>query len=596
MRPDRWLTQCSTICILWACLVIILPLASVYAQAATCICDLTSNLCDPNCCCDPDCSSAARASYFRGECLPESGLVSEVPVGGASAGSVCHASAALNNVAAVLSQGGDQCVSVREGSVRKFALPSPSTYTTAGTFQNIFQQAPYSYSSTASTPQSLPRTAYKYGDIIQVAFPGPPALRTALRLPVARISSLCEDTSPARFLKAQNSACARALNSNGTQCTAGTAFDYRYYSALSVIANPVNGSTVAIGATCVNAAGATITCANPTFNPVTQNCDNAVSLISYVITYAVSSPEVTTIVDIKMQATLSSQDARTGSIEQRFTATFALVSLSGGTTPAVRSGNSGYVFGRPVLAGTRSGGTISVQASGLSIPQNIYDAGTGRITCGSPTNPAARLPVTFGTNVATGCTLHLALADLAAGCTALATTIYNIQTQSLMGISHVGRTGSSGSALDDWLTVINALPVGTPVSSADDSSCSNLLTNVNIEFLIADVGISTSPQPNIIGARFRPTLGSFSWSCANVIDCLSSTQPFHIASTVTFLYVRGPPEMVLPPPPQLVKGLPDDIFYPFQIASYGLRSRPACTISWFIGSTALAIVSILWAL
>ncbi|ORX47803.1 hypothetical protein BCR32DRAFT_251864 [Anaeromyces robustus] len=35
-----------------------------------CICDLTRNKCDINCCCDPDCTSEMKY-FFTGECLPE---------------------------------------------------------------------------------------------------------------------------------------------------------------------------------------------------------------------------------------------------------------------------------------------------------------------------------------------------------------------------------------------------------------------------------------------------------------------------------------------------------------------------------------------
>jgi len=35
-----------------------------------CICDVTYNKCDVNCCCDPDCTGEKKY-YFMGECLPE---------------------------------------------------------------------------------------------------------------------------------------------------------------------------------------------------------------------------------------------------------------------------------------------------------------------------------------------------------------------------------------------------------------------------------------------------------------------------------------------------------------------------------------------
>ena len=36
-----------------------------HRDVATCVCDVTANLCDYLCCCDPDCSTEERVEWYK---------------------------------------------------------------------------------------------------------------------------------------------------------------------------------------------------------------------------------------------------------------------------------------------------------------------------------------------------------------------------------------------------------------------------------------------------------------------------------------------------------------------------------------------------
>ncbi|TPX69088.1 hypothetical protein SpCBS45565_g02726 [Spizellomyces sp. 'palustris'] len=489
---------------------------NVIAAQDSCICDQTANLCDPNCCCDPDCTTADRDAYFVGGCLPETGAIAEA---GAAAEPFCSQFlVAVNDPSQLVdrSDSGALCIAIDNSPVEGFSYPNPQTYTNTAAFQEIFQRVPFTYQQTSTDAESaLSVTPYKYGDSIQVQYGGSPVLNAPMPMPSALVNDFCDDSNSAKFLVAQSTTCARPMGS--AQCSAATPFDAAYYTRYTVITDPANsGTTVPITPLCYDAStSASIAC---TLVPSYSSglCLNGVTEVQYNVVYEVAGSAVIRTVEAKIM--IGTIDANQTSALQRFAVTFS-TPTSATTPPVARSGNPGYIIGRPVL-------------------------------------------------------------------------------ETLRTVTHVGRMGNAdGTDLGDWIEVLGTVPTVTSLAAqtVGGTTCSNLLTSIFIDFLIADTGTTTSPQPSIIGARYRYTTGSFTYRCINPSDCLpatlslgSATQPFRISSAVSFVYVRQQPEMVVPAPSRLVKPLPDDVFYPFHIPSSAASTKSVGLSVWMLCLTGIA--------
>jgi hypothetical protein len=140
----------------------------------------------------------------------------------------------------------------------------------------------------------------------------------------------------------------------------------------------------------------------------------------------------------------------------------------------------------------------------------------------------------------------------------------------------------------DWIPIINEIPsqirAGSSSRLVGTNTCSDLLTEFNVQILYTAYGISTNPQLGIVGLRFSYVSGSFSWRCEENNDCIDPNvftgaasdnnniglkpKPYNLRSSVTFKRVSsGGPSPYTPPPPRIYAVLPDDIWYPFNIPS-----------------------------
>lgn len=94
---------------------------------------------------------------------------------------------------------------------------------------------------------------------------------------------------------------------------------------------------------------------------------------------------------------------------------------------------------------------------GITLIKESYDRETNTLRCTSSTaDYGNRVPVNFGEDIVSTCTLYLTLADLAAGCTALRKKIFDLQTLTAKNIKYIGKFGNSSvDNLYDWVKVIS---------------------------------------------------------------------------------------------------------------------------------------------
>lgn len=161
-----------------------------------------------------------------------------------------------------------------------------------------------------------------------------------------------------------------------------------------------------------------------------------------------------------------------------FQQVFAIVlnEKAGATNIWSRSGNPGYLFGKPVLAGNvvvnGSASAINLIADprfGITLAQDTYSSSAGRVQCPASTDYGSRSPVNFGESAQTGCSLWLTLADFStpASCAALSAKIAGIQATIPNLMDHVAKFGNASvtNVNTDWIPIVNTTTGITSVLS-----------------------------------------------------------------------------------------------------------------------------------
>lgn len=236
-------------------------------------------------------------------------------------------------------------------------------------------------------------------------------------------------------------------------------------------------------------------------------CRNAVVSICYDLSRDADGTLTSASARLVVTDLLINATSSLASVAQSFSASFSSsasvtrTAAAGNLMDRSRSGNPGYLYGLPLLAGlSSSDGTASViraQQPGLGLPAVTL---TG--DCG---DDMTDLVVRFGVDVRAGCSLTLTRSELEAMCAGGGSymvgdipSFFNVTT------THVGIFGNA-----DPLDVTQWLPIDTSLTSAtylwDDKTgtCSNLITSVNYRFLVAEVGKANNPQKKIIAAQVR---------------------------------------------------------------------------------------------
>ncbi|KAJ3038145.1 Tectonic-1 [Rhizophlyctis rosea] len=470
-------------------------------------------------------------------------------------------------------------------------------------------------------------TGNQYGDIIQTYFSAI-NITSRFSLPGPVLSSECLDSNPALFLSATSSSCIRSIPDPASACTSGSILDAaRYYNGflvvsdptpdadstsstttpktLSIVPNPsspplcLTQADLAAGnapSACPGSGSLSWTVPVPTWDATTGVCGGAVLEVLYTFTYEVFPPLPGTILtDVSVDFVYGdvSFDRGGNAFTQKFSSVFIQASTPG--PPIPRSGNPGYVLSSPILAGTLTTNTttpsttplyaisyIPNPAYGLTLPQDIIlPSTTPRPECPPASSPPTnQVPLTFGEDTLTGCTVWYALSDINGNCDAIRTRVYDVQMKGVKGITHIGKFGNaSWDSIEDWVQVVwggGGMGVGSVLGQpSPPNTCTNILTHISITILTTPVGSLTSPNPTIIAVLITPHLGSFSYPCANPSLCTGTTagstpHPFRISASVEFVEYKVGAEMKVPVPPRLIPPVPDDVFYPFQIGK-GVR-------------------------
>lgn len=637
---------------------------------ADCTCDLQLNNCDPNCCCDPDCTAGHKAAFTGCKTDPQSshrrcvysalvassntqqrteeeadGLFcvyndnnekrssydtvctavtsdefaelledSEVATGRLTSyapgvnGLPVHSSRKCTQNAggatACTSSGGTQTTGYIVGDALLTGFPNAFVERTGGAAaapthrrrhaRQVATAGPTVASGHTSAPSAPPTDDFTtvYSNFVYGVLP----------LPRALASAECSDTSTAGFMQDEHQTCSRTFTTGAAACTAGSFADVTAYLSPNVhlfadkTSSTVvevrcdgftyNGDTTSTAglsvadarASCVT--GARFAC-DDTATPSAMT--KAVTEVNLVVKYGAGTDGANRIASVAVAFVVADvvipSTAAVFSVVQRHSIRFLTnTSTYTGVANAVpndypRSGNPGYIIGKPVLAGIATNavpaGTTTVEMSEdplqwLGLPKPGPSARCEDV------HPTQRSAVRFGYDMASDCLLDVGLEDFT-DCNVLRASVQAIFAQHITRASMIGKYGNSSQlAVNDWVPLVNAgVPAQSGATDTVQSQCTQVMSSAHLELLTARVGDFSNPQNTIVGARY-----SFEYSTQQ-FDCIGSycdgdvaaanrMQLLQLHFSVGFVDVSQGTEKVVKTMPDVIDKLPPAFFYPFE--------------------------------
>ncbi|XP_055281001.1 tectonic-3 isoform X2 [Moschus berezovskii] len=446
-----------------------------------CVCDLTPGACDINCCCDSDCYLLHPRTVFS-FCLPGSVRSSSWVCVDNSL--IFRSNSPFPSRVFMDSNGIKQfCVHVNNSRLNYLQKLQKVNATNFQALATEFGGESFTSTSQTQSPSAF----YRAGDPILTYFPKWSVI-SLLRQPAGvGAGGLCAKSNPAGFLESKSTTCARFFKNLADSCTSDPALNAASYYNFTVLKVPRGMSDLQnmefqVPVTAVSQADSPVLAGN--------TCQNVVS-----------------------QAFQQSTAA----------------SLSG-----YRSGNPGYIVGKPLLVLT---GDIR---HSMTLVQSQGDG-----TCS-----IKRHKVQFGVNAVSGCKLRLKRVD----CSHLQQEIYQILHGSPRP-EHIAIFGNADPAQKgEWTGILSR---NYSVSDMHCTSCCVIPVSLEIQILWAYIGLQSNPQAHVSGARFL-------YQFQSIQDSQPETE-VPLTTVVTFVDITQKPE----PPrgqPRMDWKYPFDFFFPFKMA------------------------------
>ncbi|XP_048727390.2 tectonic-3-like isoform X2 [Ostrea edulis] len=310
---------------------------------------------------------------------------------------------------------------------------------------------------------------------------------------------------------------------------------------------------------------------DPTFN--TTHCNDVVLGVEYHITHDGSSG----ISSAEVRLTMGSIQTTDLPISQTYGSSFSSVNELNKTITD-RSGNPGYITGKPVRAGVLVLNTTGENK--YAMIENMYNltivkaSATG--TC--LTDSAQREQVNFGVNMLSGCLIRFNLFNVSADqyCQAMQNAVVDamegvVDTVTRDDPTRQRRVATYGNSdplkPGDWVQILRDPP---ETINPDDSVCS-MSMGMSTEILYANTGALANPQPKIIGVYFKyETKQDVIYTCAGSRCTEGNTEvdmSYEVRNSVTFIDVSQPATGYVGEPPVFLAKVPYDFFYPFTSSS-----------------------------
>nr|CAG4714092.1 unnamed protein product [Naegleria fowleri] len=548
------------------------PANSQDSSFGSCVCDLTENQCDLNCCCDPDCAQTTVEKTFT-KCLSpvskkdmnymcvQKSLVtfSNLQTLGISTKEVTQdPSTPLFCVYFEGKSVDGQYYSVvgdlEATTIKKTIDKEDSSISYKRT---VSQKSVYETLPTSTTSGNQRTENYLYRDKIPVTTSPVSSTITFsyLSLPRSYSSDQCDTSSFVKFAQSDEHehSCywiPTLVDTLQSRCSNQFNYNKLISNVVSTVVNPSNsnsftGVSVAQLISVSSTGDETIlsnTNIATTYTAATTTCTNAVIGVSYYF----STNNLGTISSVQLivkVSTLINPSLVTLKNNVQFINGTLNDYLLGVTRP--KSGNPGYIRKKPLLAGytitNNQKSAIYQQVDGLTAP-----TGYG---CSS------KASILFDVDSVYSCSLSLNITELQNLC--LKNSISQLASQ----VTQIGRYGNADyTNTNDWVSILQD---SSPSSTWDSlkSTCNNIAAGVEYQIIIAKSGSVQNEQWKVQGAKrvFYPLTWTFTGDT-------TSSNTFWIETRVRYIRVSGQETIQKNyPAPNFLPFLPEDVFYPFSL-------------------------------
>ncbi|XP_021955735.2 tectonic-3-like [Folsomia candida] len=579
-----------------------------------CLCDIHESVCDMNCCCDNDCKKQDRKFFTH--CVDQIGVRDDRSSPRRQRS--CYKSFVTfkhyTTENGVLNDNGMLCI-VRDNSKVDNILPTSKLSEIQKRISDGEINIQPKYSIDSSKKVQYKQEAYKFGSpIVGVKVMDLTKNKVDLvpyGLPTTYHSAPCtEIKEPVKFLENFHSECQLVITNLTHDCTRLGALDANLFiNQIQILTNPGDSSDrefILITPTKVCNGQLCTTELNPDehsefpkpiYNPGKRVCQNV--LIGLNVTFYFGLEGIS---DIQASAQLQDLQISDKQLTQEFRSNFlwnAELNNTEATPDSAssngpdrnfwpRSGNPGYIVGKPVIMGKKvtivkekmkPSGNFTTQTPSLEDEENkevemvkvskdpakwmtIHNPGR------CPQNPdeASRKSVLFDYSHLTMCILNLTEFKY---CEDLQLQVAKI----LLGSNdpgnfeklkwHVAAFGNSNpNVSSEWVPVsVKNFPLGfmsTPGNSKAlvSKGCDSIVSTLHITVTYAFVGTVDFPQAKITGVLYEPG-DSVSFPPEDM------SKSFDVSTTVSFRDVTAAPVMRVAKWPVLSITLPKDFFYPF---------------------------------
>ncbi|XP_032803226.1 tectonic-2-like isoform X2 [Petromyzon marinus] len=479
-----------------------------YVPLSMCPCDLTQKACDVGCCCDHTCTmengrmlSSCLPGVFGGLVSPPfEHLCSEQQARNAPDWFpfLCVQSPAANSPMLGLFHTDSPVLMTRDALQTKLGqIPASPSFAKERTGQ-------------ANAPCSSTNVHMEQGS------PTCRAQNRLLTLPRATLAGHCLQKAPISFLKDVTSRC--VLGPLQLLCTNSDLHSIDAYS------KDVDNKTCFLSVLGASMQLAERECL-PTYQ-LDKMCINAVVAVTYEVTWKNFS-----VYHVHAKITLANVSLTNNApLVQEFSVQF--INPVNGLQITPRSGNPGYLVGKPLLTSVKNGSVNLTEGLHLWYP-------VGSSLCAE----AQTTQVKFGENSISGCLLRLGFLDLN-NCTDIRHNILQ-EWHRLVSANFVGRRGNSNPKdTTEWISLDkHALKNESSVNSTERRGmCAEVPARLHIRVLTAMVGnVEREPQMEIVDVQVSVSKATWQLSCSGAegAACVNTSflQSFPLTSSVEFIRV-----------------------------------------------------------
>ncbi|CAL1274767.1 unnamed protein product [Larinioides sclopetarius] len=516
-----------------------------------CSCDLNTNICDINCCCDADCSEEDIKVFSRCHFQP---LVPDP--------NYCYQKDIIfrNNTVykmqkdpesslfCIIHDNLKQHLQFKELPIIKshrdlvFLLKYQSKYINSW----VEDQKPLE-----STFKEMKAGSPLYTDSTSEEFK---ISKIPWSIPSSCFTRLCSCSHEIKYLEDFDSFCSRQIHNLKSECEKNKYFSAESYSNFCIKSESIllnfhtrlkdlishtkemnsDNELYQANSLCVR---------NSHFTPKYSAEKNTCSKVVRSVHFTVNHNGLSGIHNIDVNFEYTDIDSQTEAFLQHFSVIFKWNNI---TETRKRSGNPGYQVGLPILVGTNTTAIeldntfeIQTESNGLSVLDKEQNS-----LCNNN-----RRSVKFGKNLKTSCIFTFSKLI----CKDLQEEIENILLGSTKKKVFIGVFGNANeSNIDDW---IEAYHEYSEISHLN-KSCS-VFTDLRINVVYAAVGTVVNPQFKILGVGYH-------YGKPEMIKLPCSPCPnLKLSTAVSFFDVTEPAIPHYPKIPSIKANLPNDFFYPF---------------------------------